>query len=186
MFLGQALWDCCSLFPASCRSSSPHPGHSSSLLPGTYFLHLPVLLQRRCGIGKSFVSSPSFLLEEKSIYKSLFSALLSGQPHCCGSAACICIWFLPSRGSPSHTCSLPACPVPLPNTEGSQHFPFPVLHPNSRQLSISVPLQADRFPPISLTTSSPHPPPLSQASVSASRGVLSCYHSPHRQLSPHK
>lgn len=39
----------------------------------------------------------------------------------------------------SHTYRLPACPIPFPNREDSQHFPFPVLHPSSRYLLISVP-----------------------------------------------
>lgn len=109
----------------------------------------------------SFMSSPLSLVEEESIYISLSLPFIQdsltaiAQLYACVFGSCF-LMFLP----PTPIGSLHAL-FPFPNTEGAQHFPFPVLHPNSRQLPISVPIQEDQPPSVSLPTSSLHPPPLS-------------------------
>lgn len=140
MFLGYGWWDHCSL-PSLLLTPPPLRTLRLplSLLSSRWVLHPPDLLSSWCEEEvshafclSSFIHpywkrkafSPPFFIQD------ILTAIVQFHIHAFVSCSLVCF--------SSHTCRLPARPIPFPTREDSQHFPFPVLHPSSRHLLISV------------------------------------------------
>lgn len=139
-------------------------GFPPSLLPSTWYLHLPVLLQVTCGTGKvtSFVSSLLATKEDESTYITLSLCFIQDS-HCCTQlhkyvfVSCF-LMFLSS-----HIYRLPACPVSFLTQRGHRISPslfFILIPDNSWSLFLSRKvglLPSPSSPPLHILLLSPEP-----------------------------